>query len=276
MNKPQIHPSMLTMYERCGPQFQRRYGARFGWADKEEIIPPGVAFIIGISTDKAVSSNLQNVIDTHELLPLDAVKEIAFNEATGLWQNAVFLHDDETIDIDKTKGESIDMAVTLSALHAVELAPTLSPGSVQEKFVIKLDGYPCDLSGAIDITETAKDMTTGEGRLYIRDTKTASKSPSSGAADLSEQLSMYALAKKVQGVEVNGLFLDFLVKTKTPKVVVQSTTRTEHQLTVLIRRIERMIEGIEKGVFIPARQDDWACSPRFCGYYASCKFGGGR
>jgi hypothetical protein len=274
--KIQLHYSMLNQLEGCGEQFRRRYGYLFGWNDKPEIIPPGVALIIGIATHKSIESNLNNIITEKVALPLDAVTEIAFSEASGAWQQEVFLSDDETANIEKTKGDSIDMAVSLAALHAVNIAPLLFPSAVERKWVIKLDGYPVDLAGTIDIEE---EIASNEGStiIHIRDTKTAGKSPSAADADSSNQLSMYALAKKVvDGKLPDRIFLDALVKTKVPKSVTLETTRTEFQLQVLFRRIERAVEIIEKGAFMPCQPTDWHCTKKFCGYSVTCKFWGGR
>jgi hypothetical protein len=88
---------------------------------------------------------------------------------------------------------------------------------------------------------------------------------------------MYALAKQViDGKLPNALFLDVLVKTAKPKLVIQTTTRTEAQLKTLMHRIERATEIIEKGAFTPARTDSWQCSIKWCGYATTCPFWSGK
>lgn len=274
--KTQLHYSMLNQLGGCGEQFRRRYGFLFGWNDKPEIIPPGVALIIGIATHKSIESNLGNVISGNCHLSVEEVKEIAFAEASGLWQAEVFLNDEDTINIEKTKGDSIDMAVSLATLHRTEIAPKLFPSAVERKWVIKLDGYPVDLAGTIDIEEEVE-LGDGSKLTHIRDTKTAGKSPTASDAESSNQLSMYALAKKVvDGKLPDRIFLDGLVKTKVPKVVTLETTRTEFQLQSLFRRIERAVEIIEKGAFMPCQPTDWHCSRKWCGYALTCKFWSGK
>jgi len=262
--KAQLHQSMISMLYGCGEQFRRRYGARFGWNDKEEIIPPGVALIIGISTHKSVEHNLTSKINTGELLPLEEIKDIARDDVATRWKDGVALTKEESKQKRKTKGSCIDTAVSLSELHAVGLAPTLNPKAVERKWVVTLDGFPFDLSGAWDVEE--------KGNI-IRDTKTSAKSPSQGDADSSEQLTMYSLAMKVcDNKEPKALFLDHLVKTKTPKIVTLKTRRTAKHRLVLLRRIEIAAEVISKGAFVPANPMDWRCSPKFCGYWNTCKF----
>lgn len=272
--KIQIHQSMIGMLYRCGEQFRRRYGARFGWAEKEEIIPPGVALITGIATHKSVERNLKSKIETGELLPIEAVKEVAYVEAAGLWTKEVTLNDDEVENKEKTREGSIDMSIALAGLHATELAPILNPKSVERKWVINLNDYPYDLAGTWDIEEEgSRHIETEKQSAIIRDTKTAAKSPVANAVHLSEQLTMYSLAKTVCDNELPPfVYLDTLVKTKTPKIIIQSARRTEHDHAVLMRRIERAMEIIEKGAFTPANTSDWICSSKFCGYFYSCPF----
>jgi len=266
--KPQIHISAIIMMEKCGERFRRRYGADFGWNDRNEIIPPGIALITGIATHKSIEQNLGNKIQTGELLPLEQIKDIARDSMTGLWQQEVRLLDEEAQNLKQAKGESIDMVVSLSELHATELAPKLRPKSVERKWVIELNGYPYDLAGKIDIEET--DHT-------IRDTKTSKKSPAQGEADSSEQLTMYYTAKKIcDKVIPPKLYLDNLVKTSKLKVITLETQRTDQDVTMLLRRIERAIQVIEKGAFTPARADWWGCSARFCGFHNSCPFWSGK
>lgn len=265
-DKIQIHQSMLSQNNRCGEQFRRRYGARFGWADREEIIPPGIALVTGIATHAAIEKNLTAKIETDELLSVEQVMDIARDEATGLFLDPVLLTDDEAADVKGTQGECVDMVITLALLHAIELAPVIDPKSVERKWVVELNGFPFDLAGRWDIEEK---------NGSIRDTKTAKRSPSQADADNSEQLTMYALAKKVcDGEEPSGLYIDALVKLKNPKAVTLQTTRTEAQRQILLNRVERFAEIIEKGAFTPANSTDWICNPKWCGYYGTCAFGG--
>lgn len=264
-DKPQLHQSMISMYYKCPEQFRRRYGARFDWNDREEIVPPGIALITGIATHKSIESNLNSKIDTGELLPLEQVKDIARDNVIGQFNQEVTITKEEG-DPKKLKGECIDMTVTLSELHAIELAPVLLPVSVERKWVVELDNFPYDLSGMWDIEE--------EGDV-IRDTKTSGKSPSTKDADASEQLTMYSLAKQVcDGKKPPYMYIDALVKLKTPKIVTLATSRTDAQHNILLRRVEIVTHAVEKGVFTPANPQDWWCSKKFCGYYNSCIYVG--
>lgn len=272
-DKPQLHVSMLEMMSRCGIQFQRRYGARFDCWEEEEIMPPGIALVTGISVHKAVEANLRNkMIEGGQLLAREQVATVADEEFRGIWQGGVMLTDDEAINVNKTFGGAVDQTVALALLHHDNLAPIINPVAVEEKFVILMgDGYPYDLAGKKDIREAQA----------IRDTKTKAATPPDGAAR-SLQMSMYCMAEKVakRGLP-KKVYLDFLVKTKTPKVVIREAVPEASWIQPLMRRIERAIEIIQsvkegKGQFTPADPEHWCCSRRFCGWHATCPYWSGK
>lgn len=256
--KPQLHQSALDMLSKCGEQYYRRYVLG-------EKIPPGVAMVIGSATHKSIETNLAEVVRGNAMLPVEQVADVARDELEGLWKSGVSLSDEElAAGMKAVKGGAIDTAVALSRLHRTDLAPTLTPTAVERKFVIKLEGFPLDLAGQIDIQE---------GTARIRDTKTAAKSPSQADADDSIQFTMYGLAAKVlDGAGPTEFALDALVKTKVPKVATLKTTRTDDDYQMLLRRVERAATIIEKGAFVPARTTDWWCSKRFCGFWSTCPF----
>src|SRR6185436_4945942 len=87
----------------------------------------------------------------------------------------------------KAKGAGIDKTVRLAELHATDVAPRLNPTVIQRKWTIELPNYPMDLTGWTDIEE---------GNV-VRDTKTTGKTPRVDEAHFSDQLTLYALAKRV-------------------------------------------------------------------------------
>jgi hypothetical protein len=134
---------------------------------------------------------------------------------------------------------------------------------VERPWTLNINGYPLSLAGTIDCDEGDK----------IDDWKTTSKSPSDGDADESQQISMYCLAKKVLDGTIPTARIGYLVKTKQPKAVFQTTTRTGEDFEALLRIIERCSEAIRKESFCFAAAQSprpWICSPKFCGYYSTC------
>ena len=256
--KPQLHVSGLEMLSKCGEQFRRRYIER-------EKIPPGVALIVGSATHKSIEKNLKSVINNGGLLPLEEIKDTARDALVNNWNSGVMLNDDEMKDgLEKTRAGAIDKAVRLSELHATKKAPEIRPTHIERKWNIELPNYPMDLVGQIDIQE---------GSIRIRDSKTSGKTPAKTIADESIQLTAYALAVKIiDGKEVSEVSFDYLIDTKEPQALSFSSTRTNEDFQVLLRRIENAIIVIEKGSFMPARETDWWCGQKWCGYWNSCKF----
>lgn len=272
INKPQLHVSMLEMMSKCGIQFQRRYGARFDCWQEEEIIPPGIALVTGISVHKAVEANLKHKIESEgQLLAREQVATVADEEFRGIWQGGVMLTEDEATNVNKVFGSAVDQTIALALLHHDNLAPIIKPVAVEEKFVITMADYPYDLAGKKDVRE--KDA--------LRDTKTKAASPPDNAAR-SLQMAMYAMAEKVAGRGLpSKVYLDFLVKTKTPKVVIREAVPDDSWIQPLFHRIAQAIKIIQsvkegKGQFTPADPESWICSRRYCGYANTCPYFSGK
>lgn len=264
--KKHLSHSQLDMISKCGEQWYQRYvmGRK---------IPPGVALIIGSSVDVPISANMISKAIDHELLPEETIKDLASDKADEIWETVELTEEEIKIGKAVVKGETKDMTVALSLLHAREFAPKIQPKfyesdqgmvpAVQRWFRLEFEGYDYDLVGVMDLQE--------EG--YIHDTKTAGKSPDADQVHTSLQLTSYALAAEVIDGEVEPeVGLDVLVKTATPKAVQFKSKRSQADYDVLFRRMEAATEAIEKGVFIPARPDDWWCSKKWCGYYGTCKY----
>ena len=278
VDKPQLHVTHLNMMARCGVQWQRRYGARFGVWDREEKIPPGIAAVVGTATHAAVEANLRNKIKHGELLPVDAVRAVARDKFHELWGAGLLLSEDEAADQTKTMGAGVDQSVALANLHHVKLAPFLEPTAIEERFVIVCDGYPVDLSGTIDVVEAFSDKPLTE---YVRDTKTIARVPQDASAR-TLQMTMSAQARKGATGRLPGrTYNDNLVKTKTPKYVRAMSIPQESWWPPLWARIVRavaIIEAVREGkqAFSPAQPEDWVCRAAFCGYARTCPYWSGR
>jgi hypothetical protein len=259
---PHLSHSQLTMLSRCGEQYRRRY-------IEGEKIPPAIAMLVGRAVDESVTDNLTTKIEHGTLLPLEQVRAKARDTFSNTWAGeGVFLTDEDVaLGPARVKGEAVDKSVRLAELHARQVAPGISPTAVQRRWEVSLEkaGYAATLVGVLDIQEGSK---------RIRDTKTSGKSPSEDQADKSDQLTLYALgAKVIDGAIPDELSLDYLVDTKTPKVVQLVSKRTEADFGPVLRRVERALEVIQAGAFTPANPEtDWWCSKSSCGYWASCPF----
>jgi len=257
MKKKALHWSHLATFMRCAEQYYRRYilGQK---------IAPGIALIIGSSTHKSIESNMKNYIMTGELLPLEAILDIARDSVMHRWgdEGVTLMPEEKKKGEKKVRADAIDMAVGLSALHRKELAPTIKPTHVERPWKVMIKGYPYDLAGTIDLME--KDL--------LIDTKTAARTPPDSQIHSDHQLTVYAMAANVIDHKIPKLRKDFLIKTKAPKVVQHTSTRDEKDFEVVLRRIETLSLAIQAGIFPPADPTSWICSERFCGYYGTCKY----
>lgn len=250
--KPHLSASALGTLARCGLQYDYRYNQGIK-------SPPGVALVIGKGTHAAVEKDLRNKLEWGSLLDDEAVRDIAADETRKTWEA------DEPIvnDGDPDQGAAVDTAVSLATAHHHELAPTIAPVAIERGFVLELDGFPFDIMGYVDIDEATR----------IRDTKTASKSPSGGEADASDQLTIYHLDATVRGEGHKTVALDYIVKTRQAKTVTLESTRGPDDHARLLRKVEAAARVIESGAFYPADPGSWACSKKFCGYWSRCPFG---
>lgn len=260
--KPHFSHSQLAMIARCGLQYDFRYvqGIRN---------PPGIALIRGTATHGAIHADLQNVVDHGELLPDEQIPDLASMvfeqrlEREGLALSDVEVEQGEAAVV----GAAKDMSIALAVHHHAEDAPELRPLHVERPFRVAIQDSPRDLLGYIDVQEV-------DGS--IEDTKTSGRTPPKGTADLSDQLTIYALAGlALDGFAPPQLRLRTLVQTKKggPKTNLQITSRDGVDFERVLRRVELATAIVEAGTFYPAPRDSWACSERWCGYWSRCPFG---
>lgn len=253
--RPQLHATALNI--QCGEAFRRRYL-------EGEIIPPGVAALVGSATDRAVTKNLQHKIETTGLLDVAEVADVARDSLEYGWQSGVKLDADEArLGLAKVKGQAADKAVRLAVLHATQKAPSIDPTHLQRRWSLELRGYPVDLVGTLDIQESGT----------VRDTKTSGKAPAEDAAQTSIQLTAYHLAVKVlDGKPPETVALDYLIDTKTPRALTLVSTRDGEDYQALLNRVEMIARAIETGTFLPVSPDHWMCCAKWCGYWDSCRY----
>jgi hypothetical protein len=254
--KPQLHASALGM--KCLEAFRRRY-------IEGEVIPPGIALIVGTGTHRAVERNLKSKMERGVLLPDEEVAETARDAVVSAWDAGVRLDPEEAAKgIKKARAEAVDRAVRLANLHHKQLAPAISPTAVERSWAVSLKGYPVDLVGQIDIQEAAR----------IRDTKTSQKSPAPDAASKSLQLIAYSLAVRVlDGAYPQSATLDYLVDSSSgPRSVIVEACFDDRAVRSLLARVEALCRAMEAGIFPPIGPDHWACDPKWCGYAMTCKY----
>jgi hypothetical protein len=256
-NKKYISASHLGMYQRCGLQYQFRY------IDKKKI-PPGIALLKGAGVHGGARINFRQKKESKVDLPKKDIIEISVTEFENTFQSqGVFLtQEEETIGLKNVLGSAKDSIVTLASLYADQVAPIYQPIYVEESHRIVVPNSEYDLLAVMDLaTENER----------VVDLKTGAKKKTDSEVQASDQLTFYALVyRALTGKMPKKVCLEVLVDKKNPERQLLEGQRDLRDLQVLVKRINLMIDGLSKGVFIPAPPTSWWCSPRFCGYWNIC------
>jgi len=257
-----ISHSQLNVLRRCGEQYRRKY------LDKEPI-PASVNQILGSATHFSAETNLSHKIESESLLSTEECADLAASKYDELIVQDLHLTENEQEQgKDKVIGEAKDRTVKSAVVHATVLAPKLNPAFVEKKFRVNA-GHSVDLLAIMDCGEQ-----TENHELIIRDLKTSGKKPVSTQALTSPQLTFYDLVLHESGMDADRYALDYIVKGE--QVVVQQARRDEEDRKIMLGVIERAIEVIEKGAFVPTDPSNWWCSKSYCWYAPTCPFFAGR
>lgn len=261
---PVFHQSRLYTMLACGQAYMHRYV--YG-----RVYPPSIRMAEGTAVHKAAELDLQSKIASGDLLPEDDVLDAARDTLVKNWEEGVTLLPDERgTSIAKLRGEATDTAVRMAQAGHRILAPTIQPEFVERRFEIEHPDLPFTIRGTIDVQERT------DGKLRLRDFKTAKKTPAADRAEKSTQLTIYSMGVAANdGAYPDEVCIDTIVDLKREtKVVSQSSVRDMHDFNQAIRRMQLAYDAIEKGVFLPCNEDSWMCSEKFCPHWENdCEFG---
>jgi len=137
--------------------------------------------------------------------------------------------------------------------------------AIEEPFSFIMPGVSIPIIGVFDLLLQENES----GILIINEFKTSSKAYSKDEIDKSLQLTLYQLAAKASGYKCSEVLLrfDVLIKTKILKFEQYYTVRNEDDERRAIRKIQKVWDGINKGVFIP-NYGSWKCN--CCSYRNAC------
>jgi len=268
MKKPHVSPSSVDMLLKCGEQYRRRYIVG-------DIIPPGTAMIRGTGVHAALRVNFRQKLETGADIALDAFTDAAAQGVEGAWLKGVTLDDEEIESPARAKAATKDIAVALARVAREKMTPRYHPIRVEEGVRLKMSEFPRDLIGYLDLEAFDVDLNgqVNTARPIVVDTKTAKRSKTQDDVDKSFQLTTYgAAACTLEGLEAIDVRLEVAVATKTPKMQTLHSIRTKEDFRVGFDRAAAAIEAIEAGRFLPAPEGAWWCSPKWCGYYSTCKY----
>lgn len=257
--KPYISPSQLSLYTKCGVAYQRRYV-------EKDIIAPGVAALRGTSIHKGAEANYDQKVHTRRDLKPDHVAQIAVStfEQTIKHEDVWLNSEEQGVGRSKVLGEAKDMTARLATLFGKEVAHKYMPAHVELEHKIVLPKSTHDLLGRIDLV-------TEDG--VVQDLKSRSKKTNPDEIHRDPQLTFYALTYQNKfGKPPKALVIDELVDTKEPSVNSVMTDRGAPDFEALVNRINAVVKGINAGVYTPATPGSWWCSPKWCGYWATCDY----
>ena len=137
-----------------------------------------------------------------------------------------------------------------------EVAPTIEPAAVELHVEGEIGGVR--VQGFIDVLDV-------EGRII--DIKTAKASPSGIDPMNRFQVATY---RKLTPEASGKARIDTLVKTKTPKIILQSFEVTQEDLRATHTIYARASQAMQSDAYIPNRMSMF-CSRRNCAYWRICE-----
>lgn len=247
-----ISYSQYNMYLTCGIKYHRKY---------IEGIPllSSPVLVGGKAVHKGIEINYLQKISSKVDLPVSDLKDCVADEIEKGFQEELFFSEDEkTLGREKLRGHWKDLAVSGVEVYHKDICPGVQPVGVEQEFKLRWGNHI--LHGFMDVVDE---------KALVRDTKTTRKSPAENIAHNSQQLTLYAIAyKTLYGRLPEKLSLDYVVMNGKTKTVICETTRTQEDLKKFLMRLQRVINGIQAGVFLPP-SEAWACA--YCQYAPECK-----
>ena len=252
-------------FTNCGQQYVYRY-------EEKLKRPPGVGLIRGKGPHKSVEADLKQKLEAGVLLPREAVGQVATDYIDLQFKGEVKIDGEfEGLTVKVARTTTRADARKMAFIHHDELAPIIVPTGLEIRVEGRFPELPVPYIGVIDVVDDA---------VKVRDTKTKTKSPSKDDAHTAEQLTVYwGLFSAHFKRAPTELAFDFLWVTPKKGEVSQKTlvtTRDEKAWAVKIARSLRVLEAMEKEIFLPAPVDHWICSPRWCGHTDVCPYFRGR
>lgn len=243
--------SQINMYLRCPLQYYFRYIMGF----KQ---PPAASLVFGSTSHEALEHNYKQKIESRADLAVKDVQDFWASRWDANLKTSVGLEFDE----DENRATLLDVGVRLIGEYQTLVAPTIQPMVVEEAFTITIPNVDKPIIGRIDLIDD-KDI--------LIDHKNVKREGTQAKVDVDGQLTMYDMVhvEKYQ-CHAKGLEMDYLVKTKKPKFVRLSTTRTDDQISRFKNTVASIATAIKQESFYPNNQN-FMCSKAFCGYWDKCE-----
>lgn len=250
--------SSLNLLASCPLKWRQRYVERI-------YEPTTGAQLIGKTIGAAEMQHFGQVMETGEGMSLEQVQD----EFDAEWEQQASA---EEVDWDgKAPGELKDKAlVVLDSMHTT-IVPDIVPVSVERKFELSWPGLDWRFLGYLDVEEA-------DGG--ISDLKVKASKVSQFAADTDPQATGYLFSQRAEGRGPGEFRFRVGVKAAKPYAETVRTTRTTRQLDAFQDRLftaaNEIVWRLETDTWSGAAPGSWMCSPKFCGYWSQCSYGGAR
>ena len=227
--------------------------------------PTSGAAIIGAAAGAAEGASFHHVIQAGAPLATEAVLDLYSDE---------FDERAERDEVDwhaEKPGQAKDQGRDALAVYHERLAPQVRPVTVERRVELSFDGADWTFVGYLDVE-------TAENRLL--DVKVKARMLAQPDADSALQPAAYLAARRAEGHPADGFDYHIMRRGTHPDTGVVTTERTNVQLDAFLVRVATVAREIawraEYDVWQGAPEGAWWCSERWCGYWHSCPFGGGR
>jgi hypothetical protein len=242
LSKPVLSPTQVRCFMDCHARWWFKYNLKHP-------DPPNGNLALGRAVHWALTQNFTQKIETYEDLPLFGVLAL-FRESWAFERDQAEFRDDEDPSQLAFAGEA------LVEKYLDEVAPAVEPAAVELHVEGEIGGVR--VQGFIDVLDV-------DGRII--DIKTAKASPSS--IDSMNRFQVATYRQLTPAASGKGR-LDTLVKTKTPKIVLQSFDVTAEDLRATQTIYARAVQAMRSEHYIPNRMSMF-CSRRGCAYWRVCE-----
>ena len=239
---PILSPSQIRSFMDCHARWWFKYV--LGHPD-----PPNGNLILGRAVHAALAQNFAQKIETYEDLPHAGVLAL-FREAWALERDQIEFRDEEDPSQLARAGEALVMK------YLDEVAPAIEPAAVEFRVEGEIAGVR--VQGFIDVLDV-------NGRII--DIKTARATP--GSVEPMHRFQIATYRQLTPAASGKGR-LDTLVKTNTPKIVLQSFDITENDLRATQTIYARASQAMRSEHYMPNRLSMF-CSRRNCAYWRNCE-----
>lgn len=275
----------MYSYLHCGEAYRREH-------EEQDKAPPTSPMIRGLSLHRVAAEGHARQLAARKADPT-ATKSVVLAESLPSKEEAADLvatHFEKvraaqgvqapphkTLTPQQVVGRDKDAAIRMGTHYVETWAPYVDPIFVEHKVEVSPKDADIELVGVMDLgTLEPPEEPGGEEEECVTDLKSKTSPPDADEADESEQLTMYALFRKLETGKIPRVALNHvMLKDKlftSPVVIAQRSTRTEADLGVIVRRINNAVKGVKAGMFLANGVGQWYCSSKWCRFHSTCPF----